>query len=903
MQQSGLRGTCATRLGKDIVMRNCIRGLCLAWLLSLPLTVIAATPMVTTGEQFALALKSDGTIVSWGLNAYGQLGNGQGALRPSPGRVEGIDQVTAVAAGTAFTLALRANRTVWAWGTNLFGQLGNGTKRSSSHPVQVKGIGGTVTSIAAGDKFALAVTSDNKVWAWGAGGSGALATGDRNSRAHAVEVSGLPAVGVSTVAAGSVHALALAKDGTLWAWGDNTSGQLGTGTTVDSLIPVQVSALSSIVAISAHQRVNLALDSSDRVWAWGRGIRGSLGDGTTDDHTTPFIVPGLPPIKEIRAGQVISMAVARAGGAVWAWGHNEFGQFGDSSYAVERSPTLVSNLNGLSRFEMGNVHVLARDSGGTVLAWGRNDRGQLGVGDANDRAAPTPIQGVGSIVQAAAGEAHSVAVDGDGSVWAWGAAGSGELGDNAVAISNIPVDVSGATNMVSVAAGVIHSLALDANGSVWGWGANDSYQLGDTTRRDSLVPIPLTGLPAIDAIAAGNDSSFALDHDGNLWSWGSNGASGRLGRGVVSGVQLPGKLTALSGVKAIAVTNQHALAIGSDNSVWSWGTNRYGALGDGTTEDRSMPVQVLGLADIVAVAAGAFHSLALGSGGEVWAWGYNARGQLGDGTQIDSHAPVKVSGLAKVVAISAGGHNSCALSSDGRLWTWGHDISGQLGNGLPRSSSSIAAPIPSLESFQSFSCDDRFSVAMRDDGTVWAWGRNFEGQIGDGTFAWRPEPVLAINPSANGPLDLLPGEANSIPADKTPPFLVKASRQGDLTDISLSVDVRGTSGAGAFASDVGRFAADYNVYVAASVPVGDASLYLQLDSGHNWSELHWPMAEFMRSVSLNSQSDVVSAQILQNIDLSSPDLAGASVLVGYGTEPDEMLGSARYRVIFTVPEP
>lgn len=884
-------------------MRNGIRWLCVAWLSSLPLSGIAATPMVAAGEQFALAVKSDGTVVSWGLNDYGQLGNGRGALRPSPGRVEGIDQVAAVAAGTAFTLALRANGTVWAWGTNLKGQLGNGNKRSSSHPVQVTGIGGIVTSIAAGDSFTVALTSDKKLWAWGAGGTGALATGDRNSRISAVQVSGLPTVGVRAVAAGSLHVLALAEDGSVWAWGDNTSGQLGIGTTTDSLTPVKISGLSNIVAVSAHQRVNLALDASDRVWAWGRGARGSLGDGTTDDHITPFIVPGLPPIKEIRAGQVVSVAVARADGAAWAWGNNEFGQFGDSSYARELSPKPVTGLAGLSGFEMGSMHVIARDSGGAVLAWGRNDKGQLGVGDAVDRTVPTTVTGLGSIMQVMAGDTHSVAVDSGGTVWAWGASGSGELGDNAVALSNIPTDVSGVSGMVAVAAGIIHSLAIDANGSVWGWGANDSYQLGDTTRRDSLVPIQLTGLPAIDAIAAGNDSSFALDRDGNLWSWGSNGTSGRLGRGVVSGVQMPGKLSAVSGVKAISATNQHALAIASDNSVWSWGSNRYGALGDGTTDDRGTPTQVTGLADIVAVATGGYHSLALSGSGDVWAWGYNAKGQLGHGTQTDSLVPLKVSSLTGVVAISAGGNNSCAVTTDGRLWTWGHDVSGQLGNGLPRSSSSITGPITSLDAFQSFSCGNRFSVAMRSDGTLWTWGRNFEGQLGDGTFAWRPEPGLALNPSADGPLDLIPEGANSIPADKTPPFLVKTSRKGDLTDISLSVDVRGTTGTGAFASAGGRFAADYNVYVAASVPAGDASLYLQLDSGNNWSELQWPMTEFMRSVSLNSQNDVVSARILQNINLSSPDLAGAAVLVGYGSDSNEMLGNARYRVIFTVPEP
>jgi hypothetical protein len=184
-------------------------------------------------------------------------------------------------------------------------------------------------------------------------------------------------------------------------------------------------------------------------------------------------------------------------------------------------------------------------------------------------------------------------------------------------------------------------------------------------------------------------------------------------------------------------------------------------------------------------------------------------------------------------------------------------------------------------------------------------GRNFEGQVGDGTFASRDQPALTVNQSASGPLDLIPDGPNDIPPDKAPPFLVTTSRAGDLADISLSVDVRGITGTGTFASAtaLGRFAASYNVYVAASVPTGVDPLYLQLDSDKNWSALQWPMAEFLRAVALDSQNEVVTAQILQNVDLSSPELASASVIVGYGTDPDEMLRSSRYRIIFTVPEP
>ena len=309
------------------------------------------------------------------------------------------------------------------------------------------------------------------------------------------------------------------------------------------------------------------------------------------------------------------------------------------------------------------------------------------------------------------------------------------------------------------------------------------------------------------------------------------------------------------------------------------------------------------MSNIIAVAAGTFHSLALDGSLNLWAWGYNWLGQLGDGTDTDRLRPVRVADLSDVVAISAGENFSCAKTTDGRLWTWGTNSFGELGDGTPDDWSPYVGPIPGLAGFQSFRCSTKFGVAMRSDGTVWGWGRNFEGQIGDGTFATREQPVLTVNATADGPLDLNPQVANSIPPDRIPPFFAATYRAGDLSRFSLSVDVKGITGTGTFASasDSGRFAAGYNVYVAASVPSVGAPLYFQLNSNNSWGPLSVPMAEYLRGVALDSQTAVVTTNILQNVDVST--LVGASIYVGYGIDFDEMVRSARYRTIFTVPKP
>ena len=864
------------------------RWIYLGWLGLVPFFANAVTPMVAAGHGYALAVNSDGGVVAWGRNEYGQLGNGQAAIKISPGKVAGIDQVKQVYAGGYFMLALRRDGSLWSWGGNVDAVLGDGTTQSKSYPVRVNGIGGSISTVAACRWHVLALTENGTVWAWGHGGAGALGIGDWVRRTSPVQVPGLPPI--RAIACGSYHSIALATDGTVWAWGLNDSGQLGNGTSEDSPVPVQASMPANIVAISASGRSNLALDAFYRVWAWGYGRWGSLGDGTTDDRATPVLVSGLPAIAAIRAGNRVSIASA-ANGSVWVWGDNEMGQFGDSSYSRITTPVRVANLGGLSGFSVGDNHVLANDpGGGRVWGWGANDKGQLGTGETSDRAAPTTVPGLTGVVQVSAGPEYSVALGADGSVWTWGSNGSGQTGNDEAALSNVPVTVPGLRNVKSAAAGYFHALALDTDGGVWAWGGNGNYELGDSTRRDALTPRKLTNVSPMTAVAAGSGTSFAIDTGGKLWSWGNNGVSGQLGNGDFANVYLPAPITSVTGVfKAISARAEHALALRSDGSVWAWGFNRYGQLGDGTNSDRSTPTRVVGLSNIVAVAAGERHSLALDYNGNIWAWGQNWAGELGDGTTTDRSIPVVVWDSNDAIGISAGSNYSCVITAAREAYSWGSNEYDQLGWGPP------------YDRYQSMSCGAWFGVAALTDGTVWAWGRNFEGQLGDGTLAQHAEPVLVVNPSLTGILDLDPQAPNSIPAEQLPPYLARATRNADLSRLSLSVEVKGEGGT--LASSGGQFAQTYNIYVAASVIVGGLPVYLQLDSTDTWNTFQWPMSAYLTGTTLNSADDVVNVQILRGLDLSSPLFEGASIMVGYGTDPNEMANNRRYRTIFTVPKP
>ena len=197
------------------------------------------------------------------------------------------------------------------------------------------------------------------------------------------------------------------------------------------------------------------------------------------------------------------------------------------------------------------------------------------------------------------------------------------------------------------------------------------------------VPIHLPTLTGITVVSAGAGHSVALKNDGSVWTWGDNRV-GELGNGIVGGVNpTPAQVPGLTGVTAIATFGAHTLALKADGTVWAWGDNHAGQLGHGTVGGNSpVPVQVIGLSAMIHVIAGGIHSLALGSDGLVRAWGDNNFGQLGDGTFTTRSTPVFVGGgLSQVSVVAAGGAHSLAMKVDGTAWAWGNNTSGQLGTG------------------------------------------------------------------------------------------------------------------------------------------------------------------------------------------------------------------------------
>jgi alpha-tubulin suppressor-like RCC1 family protein len=342
-----------------------------------------------------------------------------------------------------------------------------------------------------------------------------------------------------------------------------------------------------------------------------------------------------------------------------------------------------------------------------------------------------------------------------GEVWAWGENFDGQLGDGSNEDSLLPVAAKGLAGVIAVATGYDgHSLALKSDGTVWSWGSNACGQLGDGTNNNSNSPVKVVGLSDVIAIdTGGSDSggcSLALKKDGTVWGWGEN-RDGQLGNDTRQDSNVPIRVGELNSIVAIAAGDDYCMALKDDGTVWGWGENHtHGKLGNGTNKDppRGTFNQVVDMTTAVDIDASIEHSLALTSEGRVWAWGGNFVGQLGTTDQEfmdDKYAPVTIIGLTDVAAIAAGDLHNLALKKDGTVYAWGSNWKGQLGNGTFSSFYSFVRPVPGITGVTAIAAGGAHSLALKDDGTVWAWGSNSSGQVGDGTTEDRNAPVRVVD--------------------------------------------------------------------------------------------------------------------------------------------------------------
>lgn len=606
---------------------------------SQPAPAVAITGIYINGSYgMYFMTKEDGSLWAWGNNGDGRLGDGTTVSIKDPKKI--LSRVRTVILGPESTFAIMEDGTLMAWGTNDDGQLGDGTWDDKMLPVKVME---SVKQVSATISCTFAIKEDGSLWGWGSNrrlmfgigsNTGKPTNADPSSGGGCTPVKIMD--DVKSVAAGNEHALALKKDGSLWAWGANGSGQLGDGSLNNRSRPIKV--MDAVKNAFSGGSLSYALKKDGSLWAWGgysvsyntwywsdyhdfpslhisesgntKPVQitaainplppepSSSKAATTQAVTTAPTVPELPPAAAVYAAERTSFLIS-SDGSLWGCGSNAYHQLcSDTLYASPKPLKLMEHVKSVAASAF---HVLALKEDGTLYIWGQGSA--------------TPKQIMKDVTAIAVSHEQSLALKEDGSLWQWG--GNYRRGY----YTSDPSPAKVMSDVKAMAAGDKYTLAVKKDGSLWQWG--EHYYAGYKEMFYSVEPVKL--LDGVTAAAAGFYCSYALMEDGSLWSWGASEKYGGIWK--VTDMETPEKL--MDGVREIVAGEG---IIKEDGSLWEWRTPYMPA--------GKSPVKML--ENVKSAAAGSSHVLALCEDGSLWAWGNNSDGQFGNGTSEGSFGPIRI---------------------------------------------------------------------------------------------------------------------------------------------------------------------------------------------------------------------------------------------------------------------
>jgi alpha-tubulin suppressor-like RCC1 family protein/subtilisin family serine protease len=763
-------------------------------------------------SNHSLFLDEEGILWAWGSNNTGQLGLGDTTNRNIPTQIsdEGVsgERWVDVSTSSSHTLALRDDGSFWAWGDS---RLLVGNLVAARHlPARVPDenvSGNEWVSISAATNASFALRDDGTLWSWGtasSAGTGASFVHGRLGKVVAAGVEGWKKI------SSDFHLLAICSNGSLWTWGaagHEIPGFIGSG---HVSTPVRISdegvSGNNWVYVEAGTSKFFAIRDDGTLWAWGNNIDGELGTGARANRIESPTLVSIDGVSGDRWVSIVSGAnqtyAFRDDGSVWTWGlmHNlGTGRNLGSNWITARilTPIELRSPSGdfWAKVSTGHNHTLAVAPEGSLWAWGSGGLGQIGMGYSTQKLVPgevfwsqdslnvessapaspkdplPPTEPTVSEMIAVGGE-HNLVIDSQGELWVWGRNNSRALGLGDAVDRNIPTQVStvgiSGDRWISVTAGAYGSFAIRDDGTLWSWGRNVRGELGLRNLVDKGAPAKVSTVGISGdrwiSVVAGPDHTVALRCDGTLWSWG-RGISGQLALGNFVGRSAPTRISVdgtsswkmLASGGRIASENSRSLAICNSGDLWAWGNNTGGQLGLGDGVDRSAPTKVpaAGISGDkwVYVATSRNASLAIRDDGSLWAWGQNSGGHLGTGGNTSSSRPVmvpttNVSGTTWT-SVTVSEHTVHAIRDDGSLWAWGGTIATGLGSGaIVRGPQRVHLPSGGGDGWKAVFTSGSFSgagtnhtLAVCSDNLLWAWGIGSSGKLGQGNSVHQPFPV------------------------------------------------------------------------------------------------------------------------------------------------------------------
>ena len=761
---------------------------------------------VAAGNSYSVALDKDGNVYTWGYNGYGGLGLGDKTTRNLPVKVESLQGIKKIEAGANSTFAIDGNGKLHAAGYNNYGQLGDGTTSTRTSFVEVKlldnvadvstsytsstivlkqdgtvwgfgnnkynaltnvsgatprqlqgpnGVLNNVTSINAGYYSGYAITSEEKILAWGLNNYYQLATGDKVNQSVPVymkDKDGNDFTDAMLVSGGISNTEVAKNDGTVWSIGYNGYGELGDGST---------STKANLVSISnkyvklAQREITLKLSNPDYQInpesVYGFNL---LYDSVENKGFTYKVEnPGVATVDE-NTGKVTAKGTGRTYVTI-------------SSKDSEDEARLVVNViaedkETVEKVESGHIHSLALKQDGTIWSWGDNSQGEMGNGTISSikTLEPTQIE-KGKYIEVREEETE----------------------EGSIQITTTEIEVT-LDNIVDIAAGYYFNLVLDSDGYVYSFGYNGYGQLGDGKTQSVSIPTRIEGLTNIKKVYAYKNTSMAIDEEGNIYVWGDGYT------------KTPTKINFYNN-KAVEINGK--LILSEDGGVWYLSNS---------------PSKIAGLSNIVDIASGDNYYAALDTKGQVWVWGYNGYGQLSQANRSNISTPtlvkvtkevqdgkVEYETLTDIVELNAGNNSLQMVSKSGTLYAAGYSAYGQLGTGAYTNYVTIATKAANMNQTKFVDTNSYHSVASDRNGFVYTTGYNAYGELGDGGYTNRNKYSVIgdtyVNVGDNS-ISIEEGDTKQITATLDNKFnlIVDTVDDQNMTYKSLNTDIATIDGAG-----------------------------------------------------------------------------------------------------------
>jgi alpha-tubulin suppressor-like RCC1 family protein len=527
---------------------------------------------------------------TWGTGAGGALGNAAITNRSTPVTTSaGGTNWKQVSSGASHTAAIKTDGTLWTWGLGSNGRLGNAAITGNrSTPVTTFSGGTNWKQVACGNQHTAAIKTDGTLWTWGQGLSGRLGNGVTTGNRSTPVTTFAGGTNWKQVSGGSAHTAAIKTDGTLWTWGQGLNGQLGTAVTTSSIsTPVTTfSGGTDWKQVSSGGNHTAAIKTDGTLWIWGTGYSGQLGTNDVTDRTTPVTTfAGGTNWKQVSGGSTHTAAI-KTDGTLWTWGQGGNGQLGKFAFGTNKLTPITTFAGGtnwadtattepdeLYTLSAGTSHTAAIKTDGTLWTWGGGSSGRLGNAVTTSVSTPvTTFAGGTNWKQVSSGEGHTAAIKTDGTLWTWGLGNNGRLGNAATTgdISTPVTTFAGGTNWKQVSSGGNHTAAIKTDGTLWTWGFGNNGRLGNgvTTGNISTPVTTFAGGTNWKQVSANSLHTAAIKTDGTLWTWGSGG-SGVLGNGATTG-NISTPVTTFAGGtnwKQVSSGNAHTAAIQSSDFI------------------------------------------------------------------------------------------------------------------------------------------------------------------------------------------------------------------------------------------------------------------------------------------------------------------------------------------------